>query len=330
MKNRKLASICALFVALGMVACGGNDKKVDPATCEHEYELVKDDDAKHHEKCKICGDEKAAKSHSWKADPAKPDVAATCVAEGTSNKICACGATKSETVAKKTTHTVVDDTTKKGKDATCAADGTKWVKCSVQGCTYSEEVADPTKKSGGHTWVAGSPVAKVDGVSSGYRIDECSTCHKKQLAVDALSWTEVDWASGNNKDSSNKTLKFSKNGASATYKITVPASFTGECEVALYGWVDYWKDGSNNNDQKGHIVSGNATFSLKVDGKAVEVTNDKSFEAMGMTAGEGGNGAFWPCPLGGTVTLTAGEHTFVYGRLGSYNLNITEIRFIQK
>ena len=134
--------------------------------------------------------------------------------------------------------------------------------------------------------------------------------------------------SGTNKDTTNATLKFKTNGDNATYKFMVDKKYEN-CKVALYGYIDFWKDGTNNNDQRGFFASGNPTFSVSVNGEDVDVTNQKTFEEMGMTEGTGGNGSYTLCYLGGTATLVQGENTVVYKRLGSYNLNITEIHFIQ-
>jgi hypothetical protein len=49
---------------------------------------------------------------------------------------------------------------------------------------------------------------------------------------------------------------------------------------------------------------------------------------MGMAKGENGNGAFTLFSLGTVTSWSAGLNTLRYKRLGSYNLNITEIWFV--
>ncbi|MCR5091929.1 MAG: hypothetical protein K6B51_04460, partial [Bacilli bacterium] len=158
---------------------------------------------------------------------------------------------------------------------------------------------------------------------------ECS-CGKKAIMIDALKYTGNGSTSSDawaNKDTSGATIKFNKNGNYCDYKINLPQAVQN-AEVALYGWVDNWKDGRNNNDQKGFVVNGTANIAMSVGGNALTISNTETYEQMGMTAGENGNGSFTLCPVGATANLSEGDNTIRYERKGSYNLNITKIVFV--
>jgi len=158
---------------------------------------------------------------------------------------------------------------------------------------------------------------------------ECS-CGKKAIMIDALKYTANGSTSSDawaNKDTSGATIKFNKNGNYCDYKINLPQAVQN-AEVALYGWVDNWKDGRNNNDQKGFVVNGTANIAMSVGGNALTISNTETYEQMGMTAGENGNGSFTLCPVGATANLSEGDNTIRYERKGSYNLNITKIVFV--
>ena len=209
------------------------------------------------------------------------------------------------------------------KAATCQEEGKKVEKCKI--CNYKKE----TKLAKtAHAWGAESATVKPEG-KSGYKTKECTTCHTKDLVLDALSWTKIE---GSNKDSSGATLKFSSNGNYAEYEFTVPAAMSN-VTIGLWGWVDYWKDGSTNNDQRGFFSrkSGEgANVEVKLGDTAVEITNHGTYEEMGLPDGEGSNSGFGLCEMGTVASIPAGDLKVTYTRLESYNLNITEIHFLYK
>ncbi|MCQ2086765.1 MAG: hypothetical protein MJZ37_01630 [Bacilli bacterium] len=337
MKKTKVLSLTTLLLALGLAGCGEKEApKVDP--CEKhswgEYEVTKEATCKEagskKRVCTVCAAEEVkdiAKktTHTYAVTS---ETAATCQAAGSKVEKCSvCDDVKTTTLAKLDhQYVTATDSTHTAVTATCKVEGSHWEKCSK--CNEWKKVEEGFAP---HAFGAATVVHdKADGTASKLSKRTCSACQKVDFVVDALSYVESGSTSSNafaNKDTSGATLKMSKNGNFVTYTITVDKAYEG-MEVALYGWVDYWKDGSNNNDQKGHIVNGSPTFSVKVNDTDVAVTNDKSFEEMGMTAGEGGNGTFTLCPVGGTASLKAGVNTITYARVGSYNLNISEIHFI--
>ena len=221
-------------------------------------------------------------------------------------------------------HNYVEDTTK-AVAATCGQPGSKVEVCSV----CKDENTTVIEKTGAHVFGEASVIQEaVASRNSKTSKKTCTVCGQNGIDffVDAMSYVSVS-EGATNKDTTGQTLKFASNNQYATYKFTVDKKYEG-CKVALFGYIDNWKTGTNNNE-KGFYVSGSATFSLKVNGNDVEITNQKSFEEMGMQQGSGTNGSFTLCYLGGTADLVQGENTIVYTRLGSYNLNISEIHFIQ-
>lgn len=337
MKKRNFLALTTLLLSMGMVACGGTtETKTDDNQNQNQNQnpLPADhmvygaDDKSHWKENEETGkiDSSTRADHEFEAyagdsrhSPKEP----TCSEKGQRFERCKdCGYIRTveiDTVA----HTYVEDASK-GTAATCGADGTKVEVCSV--CQNEKSTVVP--KTGLHAFGEARLIQdKADGNSKTF-MKTCTTCSSGiDFYVDAMSYVSLSQGASN-KDSTKQTLKFAKNGDNATYKFTVDKKYEG-CKVALYGYIDNWKDGNNNNDQKGHIVNGSATFSLKVNGTNVEVTNDDSFEEMGLTAGTGGNSSLGLCYLGGTADLIEGENTVVYTRVASYNMNITEIHFIQ-
>lgn len=224
-------------------------------------------------------------------------------------------------------HEFVKDTTL-SVDATCAKAGKLVEKCA---CGATRETVIPADANH-HTWgTASKTVAKSDTTSQ-YEIKECTTCHSIALAVKANSYLTID-GSLKSVPEGDTTIKLSKNGNYVTYTFELDQAFQN-AQVYLYGWIDYFEDGQNNNHLKGHKVNGADTFELKVGDTAVEVTDERTFVDMGMTNsgeddGSGHNrGTFTMCPLGGTASLATGSNTITYTRKGSYNLNVEAFYFI--
>lgn len=224
----------------------------------------------------------------------------------------------SSVVPSSSKHTHAWDAGTVTKAPTCDVEGEKAFACS--GCT--ETKTEPVAALG-HTW--GAAVAHASETDTDYSIKSCSVCNKKDVFLNALDYTAI---TGTNKDSSGVTLKLSKNGDFTEYSFAYDAALSGK--IYVYGWVDYWKDGSNNNDQRGfNSRKEGEGFNLEVtvNSTVVTITNTKTYEQMGMTAGEGTNGSFTLCELG-AASLINGVNTLKYQRTESYNLNITEIHFI--
>ena len=210
-------------------------------------------------------------------------------------------------------------------EPTCESEG-KDVEVCINSSMPNKETVLPKKA---HTWGTKSEKVTAEG-KTGYWTNECTVCHTKAIIIDALDYTKIE---GSNKDSSGATLKFSTNGNYAEYEFNMPAALTN-VTVGVYGWVDYWKDGSNNNDQRGFFSTkagdGSANVGVKLNDTDLTITNTKTYEEMGMTAGENGNSSFCLCEMGTMASIAAGDFKLTYTRLESYNLNITEIWLMYK
>ena len=208
-------------------------------------------------------------------------------------------------------------------DPTCDSEG-KDVEVCLNSSMSNKETAIPKKA---HTWGTRSEKHTEEG-KTGYWTNECSVCHTKAIILDALEYTKKD---GENKDKSGATLKLDKpNGSYVEYEFTMPEAAANPT-IAVYGWVDYWKDGQNNNNERGFFNGSDPNVGVNINGNDLTITNTKTYEQMGMTAGDNGNGSFTLCEMGALSTsVAAGACKLTYTRLGSYNLNITEIWLIYK
>ena len=217
--------------------------------------------------------------------------------------------------------------------AGCETPGKAYKKCKV--CGYIKEVTIPAL---GHNFeqVANTTVT-AEGMTEWYQV-KCSRNDATGIGFSALKYVASGSTSSDafaNKDKSGATLKMNKNGNYVDYKITLTNAMPN-VRIWMHGWVDYWKDGSNNNDQRGFFIgqsgaeaseTDSPNFTFTVNDENVTIDNRKTYEGMGMVAGENGNSAFAFVPVGNTA-LKAGENTIRYARTGSYNLNIDAIYFI--
>lgn len=228
-------------------------------------------------------------------------------------------------------HSFVASTTKQSKQPTCTEEGVKYEVCSV--CGYEKEtklakIAHNFKGEGTHT----------DGEAEPWKslYSKCTMCQTECLAINAMTYTSLVNKSGNAtnpKSGPDYTLKMNANGDVATYTFNVPATgFTGD--LYLYGAVDYWKDGSTNNNARGLTSrkSGegfNCSFTLN--GAAVEITNTASYEESGLTDNDGSGrtpsdySSMGFVKVGALTGVLAGENTLTYTREESYNLCIASI-----
>lgn len=203
---------------------------------------------------------------------------------------------------------------------TCENEGIKTFTCN--GCEETKTEAVPAL---GHTW--GTPVSHPSD-DTNYNVRTCSVCQKKDIYFSAMDYINLVGNLKNDSKAPANSLKLNGNGDYVEYRFSLDVAFTGK--IYLYGAVDYWKDGSNNNDQRGFTSrkSGEGfNIEVKINDTLVTITNTKTYEAMGMTAGENGYGSLTMCELG-AAALVADVNTITYTRTESYNLNITEIHFI--
>jgi len=213
--------------------------------------------------------------------------------------------------------------------AGCETPGKTYKKCKV--CNYIKEILTPAL---GHSFeqVANTTVT-AEGMTEWYQV-KCSRNDATGIGFSALKYVATSDSFGN-KDKTGATLKMSTNGNYVDYKINLTEAMPN-VRIWMHGWVDYWKDNNNNNDQRGFFIgqsgaeaseTDNPNFTFTVNDENVTIDNRKTYEGMGMVAGENGNSAFAFVPVGNTA-LKAGENTIRYARTGSYNLNIDAIYFI--
>lgn len=289
--KKKFFAFATVLMALGMVGCG---KEPAPKECEtHTFELKQDGD-KHYNECTVCGFKEEAKDHSWKKDSSKEDVAATCAADGIAYKICACGATKEEPLAKKTTHTWVDAADQSGvKGATCTAGGEVKQECSV--CKTTQIITTGTGL--GHNFSAGTSSKNADDKE--ILTSSCTRCGKQSVSI-AFADASIG---ADNRESSGKLKK----GSSFTWKIPMPKAGN----VTLQFFIKYGQSGEKLTDEVRETVWGKSgdgqnPYTIKNgETEATVLVNEKQYQETGVTA----DGAYVDFA---TFAVTAGENVITF------------------
>ncbi|MBP3732928.1 MAG: hypothetical protein J6I84_06760 [Bacilli bacterium] len=204
--------------------------------------------------------------------------------------------------------------------ATCNAPG-KEERTSDLGNKQEREI--PKLKQ--HTWTATEVAASGEGVA--YENIECSVCHAKGLRVATSSAT----IEGTDKGGAPAgCIKLSSKGEYMEVKINIPEAKSGK--VYLTGAMDYWHDGSNNNEGKSFSSvkdsANTCNFKLEVNGAEVDPSANltKTFgemlpEEAGETVGSVTYSQIGDCEVG-AVALVAGANTFKFTRIDSYNLAV--------
>lgn len=204
--------------------------------------------------------------------------------------------------------------------ATCNAPG-KEERTSDLGNKQEREI--PKLKQ--HTWTATAVAASGEGVA--YENIECSVCHAKGLRV-ATSLATIE---GTDKGGAPAgCIKLSSKGEYMEVKINIPEAKSGK--IFLTGAMDYWHDGSNNNEGKSFSSvkdsANTCNFKLEVNGAEVDPSANltKTFgemlpEEAGETVGSVTYSQIGDCEVG-AVALVAGANTFKFTRIDSYNLAV--------
>lgn len=332
MKKTKLLSLTGLMLSLGLASCQSTPAEPvkEEAKDPMEGKVYGADDNIHWlEDAKTHVIDKSTRAdHEFEpfaGDSKHEPIAATCTEPGEKFERCKdCGFVRTVNIDM-VEHKYVEDPTK-AVEATCSKVGKKVEVCSA--CQAQNEIEVP--KNGVHAFGGEATLvhAAEDGAKSKLSVKSCSNegCTSgKDFIVDAISYTTI---SGALRDGiTDNSMKLKSNNNSVTYKIDMDKAYEG-CKVALFGYIDNYNDGNNNNQNKGYFVNGSATFSVTVNGTAVQIKNEQTFAQMGMVEGENHLGVAMLCYLDATADLVQGENTIVYKRLGSYNLNVFEIHFI--
>ena len=192
-----------------------------------------------------------------------------------------------------------------------------------------EDRAIPMLKQ--HTWTATDVDASGEGVA--YEKIECSVCHAKGLRVATAKATINGTDKGGAPEGCIKL-------ANANEYMEVAINLTAEEAKAgtayITGAMDYWHDGSNENQNKTYSSvktdTNPANFTLEINGTAVDMSETKNTtfgdmlpEEAGETITSGSKTVTYSqigdCKVG-AVTLQAGLNTFKFTRVDSYNLAV--------
>ena len=246
-------------------------------------------------------------------------------------------------------HTFVKDTTDpEYVEPTCKNAGVVVEKCSV--CGYKKktnvEANYQLHNFGERAWTVNA-IPETLSTTTETLVKKCATCQEDDVILNARDFVAKGTTNSanawGNKISDNTRVKLSKNGNYVEYKFNLDKDFAGE--MFLYGIVDYWKDvdrgasSSNNNHNRGFMVSNNPNIKVTLDGATdVAVTNTKSYLEMGIpdqdandplaTSAASSYYSGWGFAKVGAIEMEAGEHVLRYERTASYNMDITEIHFI--
>lgn len=206
------------------------------------------------------------------------------------------------------------------KPATCAEEG-KEERTNDQG-GHEERKIEKLKQ---HTWTATNVDASGEGVA--YEDIECSVCHAKGLRVAANKGT----INGEDKGGAPEgCIKLKEKNQSIEVKINIPAAKTGK--IYLTGVMDYWYDGSNNNQNKSFSSvkdeSNTANFKLEVNEAEIDMTANLTTtfgeifpEEAGETVGSVTYSQMGDAEVG-AVSLQQGLNTIKFTRVDSYNMAV--------
>ena len=125
-------------------------------------------------------------------------------------------------------------------------------------------------------------------------------------------------------------MKLSSNGDSVTYVIN--STVAGNAKIYQRGVMDYWYDGSNNNEQRNYYAGKNSNdgnFRLDVNETAVDYSWSRDVTYADMLPGDA-QGSYSPLgdALIGECAIVAGANTIKYTRTESYNMLIKDFVII--
>lgn len=210
------------------------------------------------------------------------------------------------------------------KAATCETAGQGKKSCTV--CGYESTYDIPAL---GHNYTGDEVIAEsTDDISKTSKA-KCSVCQKEIYYFDATDYKKI---SGSDNGEGKGYFKLKANGNSAEFNFKTPKM--GAATFYFYGYIDYWKDGNNNNDQRGFFSGKNGdaadgNFELHVGDSKVDITSKKgvTYEQMGIT-GDTAEGSAWVEV--GECNITSEYTTVTMTRLDSYNMLTIKMGIIYK
>ena len=359
--KRRILPMLALFASLTLASCGGNTKKsssspapesssapissVEPASSSEEItsssipeesseepqepEWVSDKnnhwqvvDGSNVNKAKHTYVVVAPEDDNNVPEGGKKAKAATCSEAGVKVEICSvCGYRKESNISK------LDHEWDEGQaSGACGSIGSVTYTC--KNCDETKEVASTYVP---HDWeVTGTVAASGEGVE--YETIKCKKCQTEGLRVAAAKAT----INGTDKGGAPEgCIKLSNADETMTVKINVEGAKTGK--FYLRGCMDYWHDGSNDNQDKTYSEckssSNDVNFSVTVNGNIVDLSETKNTkfgvwlpEAAGETITNSSGTAVTYSQEGdcecGATSLQDGLNTIVFTRIDSYNLAV--------
>ncbi|MCQ2772100.1 MAG: hypothetical protein MJ238_02325 [Bacilli bacterium] len=207
--------------------------------------------------------------------------------------------------------------------ATCETAGSGKKSCTV--CQYETTYEIPAT---GHNYTGDEVIAESSDDVSKTSKAKCS-CGKEIVYFDATDFKKI---SGTNNGEGKGYFKLKANGDTAEFNFKAPKM--GAATFYFYGYIDYWKDGSTNNDQRGFFsvknsenVDGN--FAVSVGDSTVDISSKKNvtYEQMGIK-GDTAEGSAWVEV--GDCNITSEYTTVKFSRIDSYNMLILRMGIIYK
>ena len=321
--KRKFFTTFAVFAALLITACGtkqnisNNDGQESSQLAEkwetnNTYHWHIGEDGKKVDNAK----------HEFEEDASR-SVAATCSADGKKVEVCkVCGFEK-ETKINQLSHDW--DEGRVTKEGSCSVPGEKTFTCKLCGETKVEEIkAD-------HVWGAATPVAGAADEAD-YNTFVCTVCGAKKIEFAAKQASGKSVLTGSLKadDTFPDYMKLTSNGNSVEYKFN--STIAGNAKIYQRGVMDYWFDGSTNNQTRNYYAGKNSTdgnFTLDVNGAAVDYSWSKEVTYEQMLPGEAqGSYSALGDALIGDCTIVEGANTIKYTRTESYNMLIKDFVII--
>ena len=314
--------------------------------------------------CSVCGytqeEELDLAEHTWVADESKTDVPATCIAGTHYEKCSVCGETRETAIPKDPDAEHTWGEWEIVTEATCAQGQRKRVcsKCGIEDFEVIAPADGVEHQWGEETVVPGEPKLDEEGQPVyvdvpaptsadanatrkvqvfnyvGYTKKVCSKCGTWKVTIDASTATLAEgstWKGHKDLEDNNiHGMKLNKNNNSFSYKF----KFDTKADVLVYqvGCMDGGTGNLARNYFSRQDNKDEPNFEFSVNGKAIDLSerHDEKFSDYLKEREEGDplkakNYSTFGEVLIGESELVQGDNEFVYKRLESFNLIITDI-----
>lgn len=350
----KFFTTLIVFGALALTACGTSTASASgkggnaSGSAKHTHVAAEgapwqSDENQHWKDCKDNDGGKAdLKNHSWVDDEARAseNVDATCSDPGKRFEKCSvCGRTRERTIPTLEHNYGPDEESgwaDKAGETECGTQAHQTRKCL--NCDHVEERNNGLVQ---HKWVDSTEALPTG--DSGYKLVKCSACQAEGLMISAKTAT----LSGSAKSGCPEDcIKLGSDGNSFSQVVVITAAKTGK--FYLHGTMDYWYEGSNQNQEKTYYSQNNShtdatnkvgNFKLEVGADAdhlaeIELPDNKELcygDLFPRTVGFQVSNHDWSiigdAPVG-TGALAAGSNLVKFTRVDSYNLAVHDILLV--